>query len=201
MLLCDFFNFFFYSFRADLMRKSELEVPKDNNAADVPFRGEVYFDPDLLLLEGRYSDELCAHRARREWMSVFSANFLLEPEHDFMMSVGGEVDDGGYALRCSFVSACGRYAFWRLTHGQAQDAQALLERAHMPRPNKAASEVDVVESDDYSQMPPSDELRTGLRDLWLVNKRIARLFAASLMRYSKKLFFLTLSKFKKNNPD
>lgn len=114
------------------MQKSELEAPAVAFMAGLEFRGEVFFDPDLIMLEGRYSDELSAHRARRGWVKVFEASFLLEPEHDFTMTVSLMTDEEGFALRCSFVSACGRYAFWRLTHGQAQDAQYLLETSHVP---------------------------------------------------------------------
>lgn len=114
------------------MQKSELEAPVVALMAGVEFRGEVFFDPDLIMLEGRYSDELSAHRARRSWVKIFEASFLLEPEYDFSLTVSLMTDDEGFALRCSFVSACGRYAFWRLTHGQAQDAQYLLETAHVP---------------------------------------------------------------------
>lgn len=114
------------------MQKSELEAPVVALMAGVEFRGEVFFDPDIIMLEGRYSDELSAHRARRSWVKIFEASFLLEPEHDFLLTVSLMTDEEGFALRCSFVSACGRYAFWRLTHGQAQDAQYLLETAHVP---------------------------------------------------------------------
>lgn len=114
------------------MRKSGLEAPVIAQVSGVEFRGEVFFDPELLLLEGRYSDELCAHRARRGWVGVFSASFLLEAEHDYVLSVEEDSDEEVFALRCAFVSACGRYAFWRLTHGQAPDAQHLLEVAHVP---------------------------------------------------------------------
>ncbi len=114
------------------MQKSELEATVIALMAGVEFRGEVFFDPDIIMLEGRYSDELSAHRARRSWVKIFEASFLLEPEHDFLLTVSLMTDEDGFALRCSFVSACGRYAFWRLTHGQAQDAQYLLETAHVP---------------------------------------------------------------------
>jgi hypothetical protein len=37
-----------------------------------------------------------------------------------------------YKVRCDFQTACGRYAFWRLTHHQAPEVQFLLETAHLP---------------------------------------------------------------------
>lgn len=114
------------------MQKSEVEAPIVAQTSGVEFRGEVFFDPELLLLEGRYSDELSAHRARRRWSSVFSTSFLLESKHDYELSVKESSEDEGFALRCEFLSACGRYAFWRITHGQAPEAQHLLETAHVP---------------------------------------------------------------------
>ncbi len=114
------------------MQKSELQVPITPPMLGVEFRGEVFFDAELIMLEGRYSDELCAHRARRGWTKIFMSSFLLEKEHDFELSVVACQEDECYALRCTFVSACGRYAFWRLTHGQAIEAQYQLEVAHVP---------------------------------------------------------------------
>jgi hypothetical protein len=114
------------------MQKSEAQVQMIAPMLGVEFRGEVFFDAELIMLEGRYSDELCAHRARRGWTKIFMSSFLLEREHDFELSVVACQEDECYALRCSFVSACGRYAFWRLTHGQAIEAQYQLEVAHVP---------------------------------------------------------------------
>ena len=37
-----------------------------------------------------------------------------------------------FMLRAHFVSACARYAFWRLTNCQAPETQYIMETAHIP---------------------------------------------------------------------
>jgi hypothetical protein len=92
----------------------------------------VWFDAERLSLEGVYLDEVTAYRARRRWIAAFEAHFLLELKFDFRMEVVCDPQRDHFALRCTFLSACGRYAFWRLTHNQAPEAQAALETAHLP---------------------------------------------------------------------
>lgn len=179
--------------RANLMQKSGLEAPVIAQVSGVEFRGEVFFDPELLLLEGRYSDELCAHRARRGWVGVFSASFLLEAEHDYVLSVEEDDDEEVYALRCSFVSACGRYAFWRLTHGQAPDAQHLLELAHVPgaesRSRTIAFATDLRPAKRGSSSGGERRAISGVRWIewgavarWIVQRRV------DLRRFYRQLF-------------
>jgi hypothetical protein len=92
----------------------------------------VCFDPQEITLEGAYFDEISAYRAKRVWTSVLESSFLLESRHDFTMTVARGVGLDCYVLRCDFTSACGRYAFWRLTHNQAPEAQYVIETAHIP---------------------------------------------------------------------
>lgn len=92
----------------------------------------VSFDPEEVVLEGVYRDELSAYRARRVWREALESNFLLEVKHDFNLSVDFEEEAGQFKLRCDFGTACGRYAFWRLTHNQAPETQYLIETAHIP---------------------------------------------------------------------
>ena len=112
------------------MFHSEVEAPE---VVPVPaLQGGVWYDPDRIVLEGNYSDQITAYRAKRRWIKAFESNFLLEGNHDFKISVAQQVESGEFRLRCDFLTACGRYAFWRLTHNQAPEVQFLLETAHHP---------------------------------------------------------------------
>ncbi len=92
----------------------------------------LWYDPDRLLIEGVYQDEITAYRARKRWMEALETNFLLEDAHDFSMRVRKSRGGHQYRVRCDFLTACGRYAFWRLTHHQAPEVQLMLETAHIP---------------------------------------------------------------------
>jgi len=90
------------------------------------------FDPEEVILEGIYRDEISAYRARRVWREALESNFLLELNRDFKLNVAFEDEKDVFKLRCDFGTACGRYAFWRLTHNQAPETQYLLETGHIP---------------------------------------------------------------------
>lgn len=92
----------------------------------------LWYDPDRLMLEGVYNDEVTAYRARKRWVSALERNFLLEESLDFNLRVNNARDSSYFKVRCDFLTACGRYAFWRLTHHQAPEVQCLLETAHLP---------------------------------------------------------------------
>lgn len=98
----------------------------------VPPEPGVYFNADAVTLQGSYKDELSAFRARRGWIEALEANFLLEEKHDFSCRISGVSEQEAYLLTCNFTSACARYAFWRLTNGQAPEAQYLIETSHIP---------------------------------------------------------------------
>lgn len=175
------------------MQKSGLEASVLAQVSAVELRGEVFFDPELLLLEGRYSDELCAHRARRGWMGVFSASFLLEAEHDYVVAVEENADEDGFVLRCAFVSACGRYAFWRLTHGQAPDAAHLLEISHVPAADSRLRAVAFASDFRPAKwgQPPHGEYREFGIPRWIEWGLVARWFnkkRVTLRRLYRKLF-------------
>lgn len=112
------------------MFHSEVEAPQ-NLSIPSP-QGGVWFDPERIVLEGNYSDQITAYRAKRRWARAFESNFLLETSHDFKLSVVQQEEGEEFRLKCEFLTACGRYAFWRLTHNQAPEVQFLLETAHMP---------------------------------------------------------------------
>jgi hypothetical protein len=94
----------------------------------------LWYDPDRLIIEGVYCDEVTAYRARRRWIEALKMHFLLEEGLDFALRVKLLRGERHFKVQCSFSSACGRYAFWRLTHHQALEVQCILETAHLPRP-------------------------------------------------------------------
>lgn len=112
------------------MHQSEYESSVGGQAPVVGLG--LWYDAERLLLEGIYLDEVSAYRARRSWIKAFEMNFLLEDIHDFRVKVAFDSEDCRYRVQCNFTSACGRYAFWRLTHHQAPEVQFALETAHLP---------------------------------------------------------------------
>jgi len=92
---------------------------------------DLTFDSENTILEGWYSDELSAYRAKKGWSEILGKYFLLEHKVDFTISAQGYPTAGVYGILCEFGSACGRYAFWRITNNQAQEAQYLIETAHL----------------------------------------------------------------------
>lgn len=106
-----------------------------------PFFKGVCFDPDSVTLEGWYSDELAAHRAKRSWVATLGEHFLLDEEEDFICQVNQNNERRYFYLRCEFITACARYAFWRLTNSQAPEAQYLIETAHIPDAESHYSEL------------------------------------------------------------
>jgi hypothetical protein len=108
------------------------EVEAQDSIPTPALQGGIWYDPDRIVLEGNYSDQITAYRAKRRWTRAFESNFLLEGNHDFKLSVAQTIESGEFCLKCDFLTACGRYAFWRLTHNQAPEVQFLLETAHIP---------------------------------------------------------------------
>jgi hypothetical protein len=138
------------------MFHSEIEFP--SSPFGTALEKGIWFDPDRIVLEGTYGDQITAYRARKRWIRAFETNFLLEGKHDFEVHVDQAREVDGYVVRCDFLTACGRYAFWRLTHNQAPEVQFLLETAHLP--SKVPSpEISLHALDLYDDFGPS-----GLRD-------------------------------------
>ncbi len=101
-----------------LGRNSHIDIGKHKTG--------LIFDADAVTLLGKYSDELSAHRAKKKWIEVFNTYFLLDSERDYEMQVHSSLSDMSFVIHCSFTSACGRYAFWRLINHQAPEAEAKL---------------------------------------------------------------------------
>ena len=100
----------------------------------------LHFDSERVSLKGVYIDQISAYRAKRGWLEALERCFLLEKGQDFQLNVCSNYEKGEFSIECLFDSACGRYAFWRLTHDQAPEAQYLIETAHIPESDLAAQQ-------------------------------------------------------------
>ena len=113
------------------MHQSGFNV--EHSGSEIAVGLGLWYDSDRLMLEGVYLDEVTAYRARKGWIEAFEVNFLLEDRIDFRVRVGPQEEGGSrFCVMCEFLTACGRYAFWRLTHHQAPEVQFILETAHLP---------------------------------------------------------------------
>ncbi|MCC6933988.1 MAG: hypothetical protein IT292_12190 [Deltaproteobacteria bacterium] len=111
-----------------------------SNATPTGSTATVKYDTDKVLLVGSYSDELSAYRAKRSWLDILAAHFTLEKGRDYDLNLVkpcSEKEINNFTLTCSFHSACGRYAFWRLINGQSPEAENKLG---LSRKNKSQHE-------------------------------------------------------------
>lgn len=90
------------------------------------FKPGLIYDADGIALLGKYTDELSAHRAKKHWVDVLNSYFLLEKDRDYELWVTTSLQESYFVLNCSFISACGRYTFWRLINHQAPEAERKL---------------------------------------------------------------------------
>lgn len=86
----------------------------------------VVFDAESVALLGKFNDELSAYRTRKKWVDVLSSYFLLERDRDYELEIKFLDEEEHFILSCTFISACGRYAFWRLINHQAPEAEQKL---------------------------------------------------------------------------
>jgi hypothetical protein len=135
-----------------VVRMYQSELEESLAIAETPEGLGLWYDAERLILEGAYLDEITAYRARRRWIQTFETNFLLEGDHDFRLKVVFEDESGRFFVRCSFLTACGRYAFWRLTHHQAPEVQFMLETAHLPFVAVCPPHADSFASDAFEDV-------------------------------------------------
>ena len=128
----------------------------------------VCFDPDNVVLQGVYGDEISAHRAKRMWRETLELNFLLDPGHDFALKVSPNLEEDKFKLTCHFLTACGRYAFWRITNNQAPEAQYVIETAHIPMCH--SHHADIITAPDLRSVHEEPLILSGAD--------LARLFSA-----------------------
>lgn len=99
------------------------------NTETVKSRRGLIFDADGVNLTGQFNDEIGVYRARKLWVQTLNNYFLLERERDYDMEIVANSEQGNWKLNCTFNSACGRYAFWRLINHQAPEAELRLSGA------------------------------------------------------------------------
>lgn len=90
------------------------------------YKEGLIYDAESVILAGKYTDEMSAHRAKKTWIDVLGSYFLLESERDYELWVTTDLTEEYFVIHCCFISACGRYAFWRLVNQQAPEAEAKL---------------------------------------------------------------------------
>ena len=116
------------------MGADNLQIHLDNVAQSDSL---IMYDVDGVALHGKFDNELAAYRARTEWEDVLKNYFLLEQERDYQLEIAGSLERHLFVLTCNFCSACGRYAFWRLIHHQAPEAEQDLLSSAVPKHQKA----------------------------------------------------------------
>lgn len=98
----------------------------DTSRSELAKKSGLIFDAEGVTLIARCNDELSAYRAKKNWVLVLKSYFLLELERDYELSVLASPEHGYFTVSCFFISACGRYAFWRLINDQAPEAELKL---------------------------------------------------------------------------
>ncbi len=154
------------------MQLERAELQSIELTREIAFPGDVRFDPEQVILQGVYRDQLSAYRARKIWVETLSSNFLLEAGHDYEVCVESKVSEGVFFLNCNFTSACGRYAFWRLTNEQAPEAQYLIETAHIPHSELCAD--DFFSAPDLRPMVGRDSLTAQIGAFDDISKKATR---------------------------
>ncbi len=115
---------------------------------------EIAFDLESVSIVGTYSDELSAHRAKKVWIEALESHFLLDDKSDYLIGhqrVETE-EEITFVLKCHFISACARYAFWRITNNQAPEAEFTIETAHLPITAESWSAFQVETNDEESPL-------------------------------------------------
>lgn len=134
----------------------------------------VRFDPETNALAGVYTDELSVHRAKRGWREVLEEHFILEFGHDFTLEIVEDPNTRRYLMRCEFVSACGKSAFWRITNHQAPETQCIIETAHIPISDSLFEAL--VAAPDMRPLEAEEPIIPGWREVQRTG-RFDRLFA------------------------
>lgn len=156
----------------------------------------LWYDPERLMIEGVYQDELTAYRARRRWIEAMEKNFLLDDSVDFRLKVRCSRGGRNFRVRCDFLTACGRYAFWRITHHQAPEVQFLLETAHLAHtiPCRFLRDVGGQEEDYFMEadskqltgvVRPAHHSKSVLQRVVITMSELARKFSSLARRSSE----------------
>lgn len=163
---------------SSLPESQVIELTREIGVADC-----VYFDPEAVKLEGQYSDQISAYRAKRVWVEALERCFLLETDADFSALVSSDHQSGKFILRCHFLTACARYAFWRLTNHQAPEAQYIIETAHIPR--SESRHEDFLEAPDMRSVYDEPMVLSGDSSIRTVRTVLGRLIETITKRLGK----------------
>ena len=121
----------------EIIQYTNSNISQDNlqnfsqSNQDVTSFGFVSYDKDTYKVIGEYSNELYLFRAKKLWKTVLQDTFLLEEVTDFKFQVRKNSKLNVFTLSCTFKSACGRYAFWRINNNQNPEVTYILEAAHL----------------------------------------------------------------------
>lgn len=150
--------------------------PEELKKPAIEIEGGLTYNPDQVTIEGLYSDELSQYRAKKTWCTILETDFLLIPDADFQFQLKHNQESNQYGIACSFTSACGRYAFWRLINEQVPEVQFLLETAHIShRYRDISSLIEGMESPaPAKEKPLLKSLGKGVEDAIEQIKRLAR---------------------------
>lgn len=157
------------------------------NAPQIRASASVKYDTEKVLLIGTFFDELSAYRARRVWLNTLAQYFTLEDKRDYDLSLSRsdqERDKIAYVVTCSFHSACGRYAFWRLINGQSPEAERTLGLQRSKKKTQQDKLLSAVFGYENRRATPSWVINTSTRR----SRRFTKLLRAAMQRLSCLLF-------------
>lgn len=83
--------------------------------------GAVSFEPDLNVMLTRSVDEVSAYRTKKLWRQLLEDYFLLEDDLDFILQVEQFKGEAAWSIVCTFETASGRYAFWRMINNHVPE--------------------------------------------------------------------------------
>ena len=83
--------------------------------------GAVSFEPELNVMLTKSVDELSAYRVRKLWRCILEDYFLLEEDIDFHIQIEQFPGEAAWSIVCSFETASGRYAFWRMINNHVPE--------------------------------------------------------------------------------
>ncbi len=120
---------------------SQSSIPTEFSFTNVDIKkakNGLIYDAEGITLIGKFGDQISAYRAKKEWQKILNTHFILDLEKDYEIKAYCSLENNLFFINCSFVSACGRYAFWRLINRQAPDAEQKLNCTgeKVQKPNK-----------------------------------------------------------------
>lgn len=113
------------------IENSPFNVILKENEKVIPY-GSISYAQETFEIVGEYKDEVSLYRAKKFWKMAFADIFLLENNHDFKFKIKKDRTSSKFTLTCEFITACGRYAFWRINNNQNPEVKCVIETSHLP---------------------------------------------------------------------